>query len=289
MTDPERFKMSGSDLERRLFASMDDDAPPPAARARLLAALSTAAALSATENAAAATAASKGAHGVGWFVLAKWTTAGAAAAFVTVGTGVVLSNSGRAIPPAPVLTAPAVRSAATAAPHPAALAPTATLSEDAHDRSERESTAQARDRFNANAPSAHVRPSGPASEMEPPRSSPAVPNAPPPASDLAREVAILDDVQKTLDGGDARGALRRLDLYAATFPAPSLGPEATLLRVQALLASGDRSGAESLGRAFIARSPRSQHAERIQSLLAPDVAPAERFLDQNSRARTQPR
>ena len=70
MTDPARFRTSGSDLQRRLFASMADDAPPPDAKARMLAALGAAAVLGATEGAAAATAAGKGAPGLGWLVVA---------------------------------------------------------------------------------------------------------------------------------------------------------------------------------------------------------------------------
>jgi len=288
MTDPERFRMKGSELERRLFASMEDDAPPPAARARMLAALGASAVLSAAEKAAAATATSKGAPGLGWLVIAKWMAAGAATALVTVGTGVVLSTSGRASPPAPVSTTVPAPSTVMGAQRAAltALAPTQELQREGQERTE-QGAATARERPGTTAP-ARVRACAPASEGEAPRSSAVVTNTPPPASNLAREVAILDDVQRTLDRGDPRGALGRLDLYAASFPAPSLGPEATLLRVQALLGSGDRPGAEALGQAFIAHNPRSQHAERIQRLFGSAMAPAGRLLDQSSRSRTQP-
>lgn len=61
--------------------------------------------------------------------------------------------------------------------------------------------------------------------------------APVPASAIAVEQALLGQAMKTLrDGRDARGALALLGQYTARFPAGVLTSEATMLRVEALLA-----------------------------------------------------
>ena len=46
-----------------------------------------------------------------------------------------------------------------------------------------------------------------------------------------------------------------------------MGPEATVLRVEALVRAGDRSAAARVGNAFLAGNPQSPYATRIRSLL----------------------
>ena len=87
-------------------------------------------------------------------------------------------------------------------------------------------------------------------------------------SGLRAEVVSLDQASQALRRHDPSGALAALDAYDARFPGGNLGPEATTLRVQALLEEGDRSRAERIANAFLTRSPHSPHAERLRSLLS---------------------
>ena len=45
-------------------------------------------------------------------------------------------------------------------------------------------------------------------------------------------------------------------------------PEAAVMKIEATHANGDRAGARTLARAFLAKSPESPYAARIRSLLA---------------------
>ncbi|MBN9166056.1 MAG: hypothetical protein J0I07_34220, partial [Myxococcales bacterium] len=63
-------------------------------------------------------------------------------------------------------------------------------------------------------------------------------------------------------------ALRELDAYDAEFPHGLLRPEATVLRTRTLLAQGRREEAVKLAEDFLAKHPRSVHANRIRALLA---------------------
>jgi outer membrane protein assembly factor BamD (BamD/ComL family) len=87
-------------------------------------------------------------------------------------------------------------------------------------------------------------------------------------SRLAQEVAALDSARTALKAGDAGQALTLLEAHARDFPLGRLGPEATLLRIEALLGSGDRVRAEQLARGFLATNPSSSHAAKVRRLLA---------------------
>ncbi len=91
--------------------------------------------------------------------------------------------------------------------------------------------------------------------------------APAGSASIAREVELLDSVKAKLGAGQAGEAARALDAYDAEFPAGTLRPEATVLRIRTLLASGDRAGAEKLGNAFLAEHPSGVHAKRVRALL----------------------
>jgi TolA-binding protein len=120
-------------------------------------------------------------------------------------------------------------------------------------------------------------PSAPSAEAVAPkagvRSSP-TPHSPAPVAlpsaasgSLGDEIALLDAARRALRSGDARLALSDLDRHQAEFPRGVLGQEATLLRIEALVRSGNRPAAEALARQFLARQPNSPHAKRIESLL----------------------
>jgi len=89
-------------------------------------------------------------------------------------------------------------------------------------------------------------------------------------ADVAREVALLDAARVALLHGNARSALdalARLD----RLPARSLLPEATVLRVRALLALHDLEAAHEAADRFTAMAPSSPQAAVLRTLLAEPV------------------
>jgi hypothetical protein len=103
-----------------------------------------------------------------------------------------------------------------------------------------------------------------ASFEAPPRAAPATEVSP----SLADEVSTLDAVRRQLVAGRARSALAAIDAYRARFPAGSLRTEATVLRVEALLGSGERAAAEREANAIVRAAPGTRHAARVLDLLA---------------------
>jgi hypothetical protein len=98
--------------------------------------------------------------------------------------------------------------------------------------------------------------------------------APPPpstadsqVSSLSEEVHALDAARRELAAGRARSALTAIDTYRARFPHGSLRTEATVLRVEALLGSGERAAAEREADAIVRAAPGSRHAARVLDLL----------------------
>lgn len=94
-----------------------------------------------------------------------------------------------------------------------------------------------------------------------------------PRSTLTEEIALLDRAREAIARGSASSALAALDEHDRSFPGAALGPEATVLRVEALSLRGDRAAATRLGRAFLAVHPESPHASRLRSLLGASAAP----------------
>jgi outer membrane protein assembly factor BamD (BamD/ComL family) len=71
-----------------------------------------------------------------------------------------------------------------------------------------------------------------------------------------------------LSAGDRPRALELLERFETQFPEGVLRPEAAILRIEALVASGDRPAAARAARAFLAANPSSPYAPRIQRLLS---------------------
>jgi outer membrane protein assembly factor BamD (BamD/ComL family) len=88
-----------------------------------------------------------------------------------------------------------------------------------------------------------------------------------PSDQLAREVRALELAHRALTEHDPRAALARLDRYRAQFPGGSLSSEAAVLRAQALLASGDRAGAQAVADSFSAAHPDSPYASRLKEIV----------------------
>jgi hypothetical protein len=86
-------------------------------------------------------------------------------------------------------------------------------------------------------------------------------------TDITGEISEITSVRGLLDKGDARGALTALDRYQQDYPHGALGPEANVLRIEALQLAGERSRAKTLGESFLKAHPKSPHAQRVRSLL----------------------
>ena len=97
--------------------------------------------------------------------------------------------------------------------------------------------------------------------------SPAPAPAPASSSGLLEELRLLDAALASLRSGEARRALAVLDRYERTYPRGALTPEARTLRVEALLAAGERTAALTAYRDLVASNPRSPHRRRLAQLL----------------------
>jgi hypothetical protein len=235
MSEPRRLlEEGGSEVELALLRSARHDAPSAGARRRTLVALGLAGSVGATvtTTTAASTATT---------ALLKWIGVGVLGGMVTVGT-VAVVQPGVANERAQVASK--------------GFAPEATRK-----------AAVARQITTAEAP---PQPAAPPADEAPSARPSAAPADPPHASakpSLADEVAALDVAREALAAGDAGRTLRALDQHDQRFPGGMLGPEAMVLRIEALILRGDRASAARLGEAFLAAHPRSPHASRLRSLI----------------------
>jgi hypothetical protein len=84
---------------------------------------------------------------------------------------------------------------------------------------------------------------------------------------LSEELNALDAVRSMLASGDATEALSRLDAYNKAFPKGRLQLEAEVLRIDALMKSGQTDLAKKRAQAFLAKHPNSVLASRVRGLL----------------------
>jgi hypothetical protein len=91
--------------------------------------------------------------------------------------------------------------------------------------------------------------------------------APPPAESPREAAALATAIRKLRREGDARGALAALDAYAAVFPGGELRAEADLVRVEALLAAGERGAALRLLDERADTNPRARQALLVRGEL----------------------
>lgn len=117
---------------------------------------------------------------------------------------------------------------------------------------------------------------GEPAEVEPPQAPP----EPEPSARvdspnlLALEIARVDEARALLNSGKPDAALAALKTYDPTSPGAVLGREALIIRIEALLARGDRAGARALAAQYLARYPKDVHAARMQQIASTtDKAP----------------
>lgn len=258
MSEPRRLlDGDGSDVERTLLRSARGDAPSDGSRRKTLIALGlaggvggAAATTTATSTAAVAL---KGSAAMGGAGLIKWIGVGVIAGFAVIGAARMIAPKKAAVTISPThpqaVPYPGPAKPALIAPSPANPPPSP--------------PPQA-------APPPAPLPSEEPAPAEAPKSTSAPPIAQPAATSLTYEVAALDRAREALAAGDAAGALRALDDHDRRFPGGMLGPEATVLRIEALALRGDHASAVRLGKAFLDAHPRSPHANRLRSLLGID-------------------
>lgn len=101
----------------------------------------------------------------------------------------------------------------------------------------------------------------------------AAPSAPLPAAaesaadpdDLHAELVALEAVRAATAAGNPSEALRRLDAYGATFHGGKLREEASVLRIEALAARGDRDAANTAAEQLLRESPHTVYAARVRA------------------------
>ena len=84
---------------------------------------------------------------------------------------------------------------------------------------------------------------------------------------LTPEIELLDRARSLTDAGRPGEALEQLNAYDARFPVGTLAPEARLIRVRALIRSGQRAQAVEQGEEFLSTAPASPYARKIRELL----------------------
>jgi hypothetical protein len=191
--------------------------------------------------------------------VAKWLGTGVAFGTLSVGGAVAVREvSHVALPPRPSVTE---RAAPLAEPAREYRAPAIAAA--------REGSLRAKP---AETPVLVAEPRTPTREHVPASSSGAFPLDAPP-SVLSEELALLEAVRRLLRSGSAQAALDEVARYEARFPSGALAKEATLLAVEARLASGDYVGARRIAERVFAVDARSPHAERLRALLSAKEQP----------------
>jgi hypothetical protein len=282
MKDPKRLIDDGN-LGAFLLAAAREDAPRPHARARTNIALGLASGTATVTATAKAIANGSSGAAVGGTVATVTTKiaatslslklAAAAAIVVGVGSGAVVFTRGA---PEPIIAATidtASPSMRTTAPPPATGPTTTKLV----------SSAATPDPVSVPDPvlTVPVTASRPTSvpvtskpvEHAPPKAAPrtsaaasASPSEGTAETSLLKELNSLDSARAALGRGDARGALVLLDRHSRTFPSGSLAAEASMLRVEALLAGGERQAARALAIDLLAKDPSGPHAKRLRTV-----------------------
>ncbi len=93
------------------------------------------------------------------------------------------------------------------------------------------------------------------------------------SSTLDDEVSMIDEARHAIANGDAAAALQVVGSYDAKYPGGALAQESTEIRIEALLAQGNRPAAERLATKFVLLHPSSPYVHRIHALLGEPKVP----------------
>jgi hypothetical protein len=235
MTHPSGFQSGGpKDVRSLLFRSGVVDVPPEGARERTLAALGLGAGAAPAVNAA------RGAWRATWI---KWSIGvGLSALFLAGGYRLTRRTSPQVEEPTTVPTQAVDHAQLDSVPAVVEVAATDRASEIAR-------------------------------VAEPPRTSEPSAAKPRPSGSidvtetLAEEMRLIEAARQDLQTQGGAAALRQLDEYKRRFPQGRLGPEAIVLRTEALIAEGDREAAVRLATSFLRSHPNSPYKSRLNGLL----------------------
>jgi hypothetical protein len=260
MKEPRRLRESSASEVERLLLRVGREGAPRGAKGRALAAIGVVGASATVGKSAGAVTAGKALFGakaaslvsLKWVVVIGLASLGAVAATVAVTTvrtdRVALSPSATALsiarPPraqaaqlpsalgGPSVTAPAVLAAPALAARPSVSSVPLT-----------------------------VAPPAPAPSVATPKPTGGTTSS-------AAELVMLDEARGAIDSAEPARALALLEDYRSRFPHGAMGPEASILRIEALVNAGDRAAATRAADAFLRANPSSPYAPRIASLLA---------------------
>ena len=84
---------------------------------------------------------------------------------------------------------------------------------------------------------------------------------------LAEEVAAIKSAKGALASGNPTQSLHEIDAYRARFPRGRLAQEATVVRIEALLKSGNQAAANAAADRFLAANADSPYAARVHTLI----------------------
>jgi hypothetical protein len=250
MRNPDLYDDPELEEIERLLLKAGRAGPPLDAKHRALAAVSSVMVASSLATGQAA-AASVGAKGVA-LLSTKWLVVLSVTGAVAVSGGVAVRQmqTSRVVPSAPARSAQAIRGPATVS---------------SSMRLEVQPPASA---VLVVAPAESVV-SRPIASIQPPATPPTqfarVSASPMPTFSV--EVSTLDQARAAIADDEPARALSILDEYAGQFPRGTMEPEASVLRIEALLRAGDRSAAERAAHAFLRTNPSSPYGRRVQSLL----------------------
>jgi len=264
MSDPQRLRSaSDDDLERLLLRAGRGRAP---ARARQRALLAATAALGTGMAAGSAAAGALGAKtgsvlSLKWLAVVGLAGVGAMTAAVVIQGRPASPSAGR-VEEAPVRLESAAATARSARARPTGPASSGEMAQAEPTAAVEPAATEAPPVPLAGAP-AVTAPS--TAKVDPSASLRPAPLAT--GTSVPAELATLDQARGALAAGQPAQALAILDAYSATYPRAAMAPEATMVRIEALVRAGDRPAAERLGDAFLESHPQSPYAARIRSLL----------------------
>jgi len=86
-------------------------------------------------------------------------------------------------------------------------------------------------------------------------------------SSLEEEVTRIDRARLALSNGSAVRALGELDEYDAKFPTGMMKPEATVVRIEAMVQNGNLAGAKALGHRFLSAHPGGGLSLRVHKVI----------------------
>lgn len=85
-------------------------------------------------------------------------------------------------------------------------------------------------------------------------------------STFSEELALVSAARSALEAADVRTCLREVDRYEERFRSGVFAHEMEVIRIEALVGSGERARAELLAKRFLSSNPNSPYADLVRSL-----------------------